>query len=473
MKFLTLILAFLFSIELPAQTTKSSFIVKPYLQIGSNPSNTSLQLLWHTAETGATWLAEYKINGQWIKAEHQTANKITTAGIEPFSIYDASFSSLIPGNKFMYRVSKNGTVIFTATAKAPKAATQAFRFVASGDMGAGTTAAKQIANGIYKAGPDLVAIAGDIVYEYGLITDYTTKFWPIYNADKADTVGVPLLRTIPFIAAVGNHDADTRDLDKFPGALAYYLFWDQPLNGPMGKEGGPFVPLLKGSDANKSAFINAAADKYPRMTNFSFNYSNTHWTVIDADNYVDWTDSALKNWVANDLAGSKDADWHFVLYHQPGFSSSNEHFEQQQMRLLAPVFEKGNVDIVFNGHVHNYQRSYPLTFVPDKSGVLMFGGKDNKTPRGRVVNGKWTLDKKFDGKKNTKPNGVIYIVTGAGGQTLYNPEQQADPDTWQKFTEKFISTIHSFTVVDINGKNLKLHQVDVNGKEVDVLNINK
>jgi acid phosphatase type 7 len=473
MKLLSLVLAFLFSIALPAQTTKPDFIVKPYLQIGSNPTERCLQLLWHTAETSATWLAEYKTNGQWIKAEGQTTHKITTAGIAPFSIYNASFSSLIPGNKFVYRVSKNGTVIFTAAAKAPKAATQAFRFVASGDMGAGTTAAKQIANGIYKADPDLVAIAGDIVYEYGLISDYSTKFWPIYNADKADTVGVPLLRSTPFVAAVGNHDADTRDLDKFPGALAYYLFWDQPLNGPLGKEGGPFVPLLKGSDANKNAFTNAAGEKYPRMANFSFNYSNAHWTVIDADNYVDWTDSTLKNWVANDLATSKDADWHFVLYHHPGFNSAIEHFEQQQMRLLAPIFEKGKVDIVFNGHVHNYQRSYPMSFVPDNNGILMIGGKDPKSIRGRVVTGIWTLDKKFDGKKNTQSNGIIYIVTGAGGQTLYNPEQQNQPDTWQKFTNKFISNIHSFTLVDINGKKLKLRQVDVNGKEVDAINISK
>jgi hypothetical protein len=143
------------------------------------------------------------------------------------------------------------------------------------------------------------------------------------------------------------------------------------------------------------------------------------------------------------------------------------------MRLLSPIFEKGKVDIVFNGHVHNYQRSFPMFFAPAKKGTLLVGGKDNKTIRGRVVNGLWTLDKPFDGKSNTKPNGVIYIVTGAGGQTLYNPEQQNNPDSWQKFTDKFISTIHSFTVVDVKGKTLKLKQVDINGKVVDALEINK
>jgi hypothetical protein len=76
-------------------------------------------------------------------------------------------------------------------------------------------------------------------------------------------------------------------------------------------------------------------------------------------------------------------------------------------------------------------------------GTLLVTGKENKTIHGRVVNGRWTLDKTFDGKKNNTPHSVIYIVTGAGGQELYNPEQQADPDSWQKFTDKFISAIHS------------------------------
>jgi hypothetical protein len=90
-----------------------------------------------------------------------------------------------------------------------------------------------------------------------------------------------------------------------------------------------------------------------------------------------------------------------------------------------------------------------------------------------VVNGIWKLDKTFDGKENIKPRGVIYIVTGAGGQELYNPEQQDDTDSWQKFTYKFISKIHSFTQIDIAGKTLQLKQIDVNGNKVDAITIGK
>ena len=286
-------------------------------------------------------------------------------------------------------------------------------------------------------------VPGDVVYEYGLISEYREKFWPVYNAEEPSASGAPLLRSVPFVAAPGNHDTETRDLDKYPDALAYYLFWDQPLNGPLGREGGPFVPPLTGSEANRQAFTAAAGKAYPRMTNFSFDYGNAHWTIVDANPYVDWTDSELKNWVAADLAAAKDATWRFVAFHHPGFNSAREHYEQQHMRLLSPIFEAGKVDLVFNGHVHNYQRSYPLRFVPDKQGTLLVGGRDGKTVRGRVVNGRWTLDKSFDGRTDTTPDGVIYIVTGAGGQKLYNPEQNDDPDSWQKFTDKFISKVHS------------------------------
>jgi hypothetical protein len=316
-------------------------------------------------------------------------------------------------------------------------------------------------------------IPGDIVYEHGLISEYRKLFWPVYNADEPSQSGAPLLRSTLFVAAPGNHDTDTRDLDRYPDALAYYLFWDQPLNGPTGQEGGPFVPMLKAGDSNRRAFTEAAGAAYPRMTNFSFDYGNAHWTIVDSNPYVDWTDNALKEWVASHLAAAKDATWRFVAFHHPGFNSAREHYEQQQMRLLAPVLEKGAVDVVFNGHVHNYQRSYPLRFLPDRQSTLLVGGREGKTARGRVVNGQWKLDKSFDGRTDTTPDGVIYVITGAGGQRLYNPEQNDDPDSWQKFTDKFVSKVHSLTVADVDGKTLTVSQVTADGQEVDRFVITK
>ncbi len=453
---------------------QSDFLAKPYLQIGKKPSPQSMQLLWHAAVSNDIWLAEYKkANGnEWIKSENQSSSKIAITGIEPFLVYSTSFNDLVPGSTFMYRVSKNGKVVFNAEAKAIKSSEQSYRVAISGDMGAGSNTSKKICYEIYKAKPDMLAIAGDIVYNRGLASEYKTKFWPVYNKDEADTSGAPLMRSIPFMASVGNHDALTRDLDRYPDALAYYHFWDQPLNGPNGKEGGAFVPVLTGSDVNKKAFYDGAGEKYPRMTNFSFDYGNAHWTVIDSNPYVDWNDSTLRDWVTKDLAAAANATWRFVLYHHPCFNSSRAHYEQQQMRLIAPILEQGKVDIVFAGHVHNYQRTYPLTFKPDNLGTQLVAGANN-IRTGKTVTGRWALDKDFNGKRNTKPNGVIYITTGAGGQGLYNPEQTKDKDSWQKFTVRFESTVHSFTLLDVNGGVLTLSQVDINGKEVDRIKITK
>ncbi|SIO35676.1 Calcineurin-like phosphoesterase [Singulisphaera sp. GP187] len=450
-----------------------AFVVKPYLQIGRTPAPDTLQLLWHApdtdTDTDADWSVEHRAAADrpWGKADTLDFVPVAVAGIEPHRVYRAALTGLVPGGSFAYRVLKGGEAVFSAEARAPKRADQPFRFVAFGDCGAGTPEQKPLAHRAYLSKPDLAVIPGDMVYEYGLISEYREKFWPVYNAESPTESGSPLLRSVPFVAAPGNHDTEIRDLDKYPDALAYYLVWDQPLNGPLGEEGGPFVPSLKGSEANQRAFTKAAGKAYPRMTNFSFNYGNAHWTIVDSNPYVDWTDAKLKEWVAADLASAKDATWRFVAFHHPGFNSANEHIEQQHMRLLAPILEAGKVDIVFSGHVHNYQRSFPLRFEPLKQGTLMVGGRDRKTVRGRVVPGRWTLDQSFDGKTDTSPEGVIYIVTGAGGQKLYNPEQNDDPDSWQKFTDKFVSNAHSLTVADVDGKTLTIRQLTAEGKEVD------
>jgi hypothetical protein len=459
-----------------AKTPDGPFLVKPYLQLGHVPARGLMQLLWHASDAEADWSVELQspAGSAWRKTETPTARRIAVANIAPHRVYRAALTGLEPGTAIVYRVLKGGEVVFSSEARAPKSADQPYRFVAFGDCGAGTPEQKPLAYRAFMSKPDFVMIPGDIVYESGLISEYRELFWPVYNADEPSESGAPLLRSTLFMAAPGNHDtADGRDLDRYPDALAYFLYWDQPLNGPLGKEGGAFVPAMKGSQANQRAFVEAAGESYPRMTNFSFDYGNAHWTVIDSNTYVDWTDPELKKWVADDLAAAKDATWRFVAFHHPGFNSAREHFEQQQMRLLAPVFEVGKVDIVFNGHVHNYQRSFPLRFVPDKQGTLLIGGRDGKTIRGRAVNGRWTLDKTFDGRTDTTPNGVIYVVTGAGGQHLYNPEQNDDPDSWQKFTDKFVSKVHSLTVADVDGKTLTIRQVTADGQEVDRFTITK
>ncbi|MEO5581912.1 MAG: metallophosphoesterase [Saprospiraceae bacterium] len=448
--------------------SQSPFLVTPYLQLGSNPTPDSMMVLWHVSEamdSDTSWALKYKSANDtvWTQSAMPVKTTLTIKGLEIFNVYRVKLANLDPGRNFNYTIAKNGFEVFSAEGKAIKSVSQPYRFVVSGDMGAGSKAAKQIATGIYKTNPDFVAIAGDIVYDSGLISEYKTRFWPMYNSEKVNMHGLPLMQSIPFFAALGNHDTYTHNLNLQPDALAYFHFWDHPLNGPEGNEGGPIVSELTANAKNRAAFLEGAGNRYPRMANYSFNYGNAHWTVLDANVYVDWTDDKLRDWLRKDLASAQDATWRFVLYHHPAISSSHTHYEDQQMRVVSTLFDSGKVDIVFNGHVHNYQRSFPMIVYSDPS----------KNKKGRVPNVSWTLDKEFNGKTDTSPNGVIYIVTGAGGQVLYDPEQQNDPSSWQKFTDKFISLIHSFSLLDINGNNLKFSQVGSDGSNLDSFEINK
>ena len=167
-----------------------------------------------------------------------------------------------------------------------------------GDCGAGTAEQKEVAYQAFLARPDFVMITGDIVYSRGRISEYREKFWTIYNADQASpNAGAPLLRSSLFVAAPGNHDIAIRDLEKYPDGLAYFLYWDQPRNGLPGKEGGPLVASLIGPAVNRQAFLASAGGKYPRMANFSFDYGDAHWLVLDSNHYVDWSDRDNRAWV--------------------------------------------------------------------------------------------------------------------------------------------------------------------------------
>jgi hypothetical protein len=454
----------------------SPLLVKPYLQLGHTQAPGKLVLLWHSTDADATWGVEYRpgTGRRWQTAEAPAFRRVGVVGIEPHRVYHLALIGLEPGQLFGYRLSKDRSVVFESEARAPKAADQPHRFVVFGDCGADTPEERAIAYRTFLSRPDFVMITGDIVYGKGLVSEYRSKYWPIFNSDLASpAMGAPLLRSTLFVAAPGNHDIASRDLGTTPDGLAYFYYWFQPLNGPIGKVGGPLVAPLLGPDVNQKAFAEAAGTAFPRMASFSFDYGNAHWTVLDANATVDWTDRELQEWVASDLAAAKGTTWRFVSFHQPGFNSSKTHFNEQYMRILAPVFEAGKVDVVFNGHVHNYQRSYPLHFVPSpENGAAPSIGKDGKS-KVRHVGGKLTLDKSFNGQTDTTPDGVIYIITGAGGQHLYNPEQQDDPASWQDFTYKHVSKVHSLTVADVDGPTLTVRQLTAGGDEVDRFVIKK
>jgi 3',5'-cyclic AMP phosphodiesterase CpdA len=471
------------AVSLPAET----FITKPYLQIGNAAKGTDLVLLWHAGNENADWKVEIKKGSSWRAAGTPTSTLVeapagkqipAVAGkkappppgpaIEAHRVYRAALNGLKSGEEFTYRVSQNGKVVFEATAHARKTGNQAYRFVTFGDTAQDTPSERAIVYQTSLAKPDFVFIPGDIVYGAGRISEYRHHYFPVFNADEASaTTGAPLIRSIPTIAAPGNHDTANPNFQRYPDAMAYFLYWDQPLNGPLAALDTKNIPSVNMGDLGRSQFLTGASDRFPRMANFSYDYGNSHWLVLDSNSYADWTNAELRAWVKKDLESAKNATWRFVGFHHPGFNSAKEHFDDQWMRVLSDIFEEEKVDVVFMGHVHNYQRSFPLTFVakPTSDGKMVAKNGD--------VAGEFKFDKEFGDGATSKPKGVIYIVTGGGGAGLYNPEMQKMPETWQPFTNKFISEIHSFTVVDIDGKKMKVKQISETGEQVDAWQIVK
>ena len=316
-------------------TPNPPFLVQPYVQLGNAPSlsdKEQLLVLWHTVDVDAKWHVDYRVEGKgWKKADVDQERRIEVSAIPAHRVFSAHLKDLAPGKPVSYRVSLEGKQVFEVRHGARKAAIM--EFAALRDCAADAEQ-RAIAYQTYQAKPDFVAIAGDIVYSRGLISEYRQKYYPVYNNDSASKMeGAPLIRSTLFMAAPGNHDVGGSDLEKTPDGLAYYLYWAQPLNGPSLSAGA--TPLL-GPDAQKAAFHKAAGKQFPRMANFSFDYGNSHWTVIDSNKYAEWTLPELRDWLKKDLAGAKNAKWRFVIFHHPGFNSSKAHFGDQWMRLVAP-----------------------------------------------------------------------------------------------------------------------------------------
>lgn len=308
---------------------------------------------------------------------------------------------------------------------------------------------------------DLALNTGDNVYTFGAEGSYRDFWFPVWNSDiDSNDTGAPFIRSTPLFIVAGNHDiggggdrvnllgSDTAG--RFSGntdggdALAYFNNYYFPLNGPLssdpyqiynGDAASPtgFFFQFKGSSFTSPAAAEAlrastttnsgggVKRQIDHMSNYSFDYGNAHFLFLDANPHLfnaildgrpifagpdagfPSYPSVLKNWIINDLDASNQT-WKFVVFHQPAFSSGYATLRNNQMRKVAKILEDHGVNMVFNGHEHNYQRTLPLRATSRVAEVPT-------TSAGPAVE----ADAHFDGADEVVPDGVLYIVEGAGG----------------------------------------------------------
>jgi len=472
-----LILVFVLAL-LSWQGQAQVILARPYLQPGNSPTLHKEQkvLIWQTDSTSGVFKVELAHGTTLDGASHITTPAITFERLKLMGntskLYRATLDGLQFDTEYTYRVTLGTMHIATATFST-RPTKETSRFAVFGDCGTGSPMQAATAYHVYQQKPEFVVITGDIAYSFGLEREYRARFFPAYTNPVANLKrGAPLMQSVPFYLILGNHDTYSSDLDKYEDGLAYYYYVDLPQNAPIPKQ----YLEVTGRKERVAAFKKNTSGRYPRQSNYSFDHGNVHIVCLDSNPYIDPLDPAMLEWLKNDLSSSK-AEWKMVAFHHPGFHTSRTHYSDQRMRVLTPLLEELNVDMVLNGHIHNYQRSVPFTFAPkkDKSGTKYVVRADGS------VNGEFKLDKEFDGVTKTNAKGIIYVVSGGGGAGLYDTElsqkpqywEQGSKENWAPFMAKVISDVHSFTMVETNGKTLVLKQIDGKGAVIDEIKVTK
>jgi len=378
--------------------------------------------------------------------------------------YTAAIDGLPFNAEIVYRVRLGGLVIREASFRTRATADRWARCVLVGDMAQNSKAQNAVAYHIARQRPEFLVALGDIVYPTGRVNQYMHHFWGTYNNvdEPSPSTGAPLMASVTFYPVLGNHDISA-SLAWTADALAAYHFFSPPKGGPG--EGPWTTPL--GKDLLAAARFRALTQhSYPNLDAYSFDYGPAHFVVLNDNRGLKITAPEFLTWLRADLKNSTAA-WKFVCYHVPGFHSSKTHYAEQQARLLQPLFEECGVTMTFAGHVHNYQRSVPLKFLPKDKGLP--GVKSLR------VNGEFTLDTHYDGVRNTRPSGVIHIVAGGGGAGLYGPGLDKTAEylheyygsNYADFTARMVADKHSFVVLDLSPERLELRAIGANGKLLD------
>jgi calcineurin-like phosphoesterase family protein len=199
-------------------------------------------------------------------------------------------------------------------------------FVVIGDFGSGDDAERAVASAIRRwVGErrfDALVTVGDNVYRDGASSAFADAWERPYGWVQD--------RGVRVVASLGNHDVHTDDGHALMGLFGMPGPWYREHIGP--------VDLF----------------------------------VLDAN---DFARLGQMRWLSKALTAST-ASWQVLVFHEPAYSCGKHGSKPGAQRQLLPAIAGRGVDLVLNGHDHDYQRFAPI-------------------------------------------DGVTYVVAGAGGAALY------------------------------------------------------
>jgi hypothetical protein len=147
---------------------------------------------------------------------------------------------------------------------------------------------------------------------------------------------------------------------------------------------------------------------------YSYARKNVRFLALDST----LMDAKQVAWIETTL-GQAHEDWKICYFHHPLYSNAARHGPSMDLRvLLEPIFIKHNVNVVFQGHDHTYERLKPQ-------------------------------------------NGIYYFVSGAAGE-LRRGDMRPTAQTAASFDQD-----NSFMLVEIADANMYFQSIDRTGRVVD------
>ena len=363
----------------------NSFKVHPYLQFGTK---NSMAILWET-EISASSRVEYG-ESRMGDEEPNLSMHVELDGTR--TMHEVVIEGLKPETKYFWRVvsrQESGEELISehATFKTNVHDSTAFSFVLFSDSQNNPAVWGKVSTLGWLERPNFALHAGDLVDRGGHMPDWLIDFFPPAQ---------DLMTRVPMYTILGNHEDDDPN---------YYRYFHNP----------------------------------PPEYYYTFTYGNAQFFLLDTNRPVT-EGSEQYNWLEQELAKST-ATWKLVVHHHPPYSSEeNDHGNSwvgstsygTHARNLVPLYEHYGVDFCLFGHVHMYERTWPL----------------------------------LEGRVNQK-NGVVYINAGGAGGGL---EQFAPTRSW--FTAK-AKSVHHYGYFAIHDNMLIFQAIDEDGHMFDGFQLEK
>lgn len=348
-----------------------------HLTFPSADAGSAMAVLWQTPDTTRESVVQLGDSPDALDRTYWGHN-FTYPGLNEAVVHEVHLCGLEPGRTYYYRAGGEGAwsdVHSFSTAPSPDS-DEEIVFAVTGDSRSDTfeiwgDAVQQMRD----KGAEFIVFSGDAV-DSGPIQVQWDRFF---------TQGQPGLAEMPLLPCNGNHDALVA---TWYGQLA--LPGDE-VNFPV-----RYGPL---------AFV-SMTDTYPPDLLAPY----TQFGAI-LDGF---------------LEEHADAAWKFLVNHKPLYSASTRHGSDDNLRdAWGPAIDEHEVDLVFNGHDHNYERSRPIR----AEEVVPFG------------------------------EGTLYSVIAGVGAPLYDNGAQ----WWTETSEK----VGAYAIIRVTPDQLDFTAYRVDGTELD------